>query len=357
MIKDALALATRGPAAAGIVGFLERFDGRRADLLRVLTFHRVDWPAARPELNPGLISATPEAFAAQMELLAERFRVVSMAEALEACRRGTGLPPRAVLVTFDDACADFAAHAWPAMRRLGLPATLFVPTGYPDRPDRAFWWDRLYHALETGEAPRGLDTPVGRIPLKNRADRRRAYLRLSRHVKTLSSPADLVVVDQVCRDLAVPETGPAAPAVLGWDTLRRLAREGVTLAPHTRTHPLLQHLPGDVAREEIEGSFTDLEREIGDVPPVFAYPDGGYQTSTLEILTRAGCELAFTTRRGINDLGRLDHLRLYRINVGRRVTPAVLRARLLAWPRSFARRPAGGESLPSPAHGRARSPA
>lgn len=45
-------------------------------------------------------------------------------------RRGAALPPRPILLTFDDGYADFYIAALPALRRHGFTATLYVTTGY-----------------------------------------------------------------------------------------------------------------------------------------------------------------------------------------------------------------------------------
>jgi peptidoglycan/xylan/chitin deacetylase (PgdA/CDA1 family) len=133
-------------------------------------------------------------------------------------------------------------------------------------------------------------------------------------------------VDTVCQRLQAP---PPENAVLGWSELRRLAAEGVTLAPHTRTHPLLNRLPEAEARQEVVGARDDLEREIGAVPPVFAYPAGGHNDVVVRILQEAGFRLAFTTLRGAVRFPLRDPLRLRRINVGRNTPQAVLRAQLV----------------------------
>jgi hypothetical protein len=124
--------AANSAAFSQSVALLERVDGRRPDLFRVLMYHRVDEPDAHPALYPGLISATPAAFDQQMRYLAGNYRVLSMPEVLDACRTRTALPPRAVVITFDDAYCDFAEHAWPTLQRYSLPATLLVPTAFPD---------------------------------------------------------------------------------------------------------------------------------------------------------------------------------------------------------------------------------
>ena len=98
---------------------------------------------------------------------------------------------------------------------------------------------------------------------------------------------------------------------------------------HTRTHPILDRIPLEHARAEILESQRDLEREIGGVSPIFAYPDGGFSDDVVDVLRRSGCALAFTTRRGTNDLRHADRLRLLRINVDWNDPLPVLRARLV----------------------------
>lgn len=324
MIKRLVIAAMRSGLFARAVSLLERSDGWRADMLGVLTYHRVDEVGARPHLSPSLLSATPVSFAAQMEYLATHFHVISVQEVLAALREETALPPRAVLITFDDAYVDFVENAWPVLRHLGLPVTLFVPTAYPDHPERLFWWDRLYQAV-SDPARSVLHTPEGRIPLRSARQRRRAFKRLREHVKTLDHDAAMAWIATVCGE-PVP---PPEPTVLSWDALRSLARQGVTLGAHTQTHPLINRISLARAQAEALGSLEDLRREIGEVLPVFAYPSGGVDAQVAAQLALAGFTLAFTTERGLNDLRTADPLRLRRINVGVQTPLAALRVQLM----------------------------
>jgi len=81
-------------------------------------------------LDPSTLSGTPEAFARQAEFLAENFCLVTVEQVIEALREREPLPPRAVLLTFDDAYRSFARHAWPVLRKLRIPSLLFVPTAF-----------------------------------------------------------------------------------------------------------------------------------------------------------------------------------------------------------------------------------
>jgi peptidoglycan/xylan/chitin deacetylase (PgdA/CDA1 family) len=319
------AAATRG--FERFVELLERFD-RPRESVAVLTYHRVAAPGEEPMLDPGLVSATPFEFDQQMGHLASTGRVVSIGELLAARRGQARLPPGAITITVDDAYRDFALHIWPTMMRHGLPVTLFVPTGYPDRPDRSFWWDRLHQALTATKRPGELDTPAGRVSLRSTADRRQAFVTLRDHLKTIDDAEARLVVDWLAVELDAP---PPAHAVLGWDELRDLHEEGVALAPHTRSHAFLDQVPLEQAREEIAGSRGDLLREIGSCPPVFSFPSGQHTDAVVEILAEQGFELAFATGRGVNDLRRPDWLRMRRINVGGRSSLPMIRAQLLSF--------------------------
>jgi peptidoglycan/xylan/chitin deacetylase (PgdA/CDA1 family) len=314
MLADVASRAARTRAARGMAELLDRFDRGSAPRLPVLTYHRVGHATERPELDPALISASPADFDAQIAYLTARRRVLSLGELLDVREGRRSLPPRSVMVTFDDAYEDFAEHAWPILRRHGAAVTMFVPTAYPGEPARVFWWDRL-HAAITATSLREADTPAGRFPLGSGAERARAHRELSEAVRRARHCDAVVLVDEVERSLG----GRAArSAVLGWDQLRSLAAEGVMLAPHTRTHPRLDRLDVAAAMSEVEGSLEDLEREIGPTARVLAFPEGAYDDAVVGALARERFAIAFGMQRHVNDLRRVDWLRVGRINVGRR---------------------------------------
>ena len=73
----------------------------------------------------------PSGFEAQMDHLgAKGYRPVTVADLAASRLSGRSLPPRPVVLTFDDAYADFHTTALPILRDHGFPATLFVPTAF-----------------------------------------------------------------------------------------------------------------------------------------------------------------------------------------------------------------------------------
>ena len=311
LTKQIFASVTDNAIGGHILSLLERLQLERPNLLRVLTYHKVEDPAG---------------FDQQMRYLDQHHHVISMADVLEAVEGNAPLPPRSVLITFDDGYRNFADCAWPIMKRRGQPATLFVPTAFPDQPDNIFWWDRLDHALHHTRHRDELQTPIGRLSLASKQQRHQAFVSLRQHLKRLPYSEVLAWTYQLCQELDTPEP---ESQILGWDELRQLAAEGVTLGAHTRTHPFLDQLSSQEAQNEAIGSLKDLEREVGQTLPVFAYPGGRFREDIVQALRQAGFALAFITIRGVNDLRAADPLRLRRINIGHQATVQVLRARLL----------------------------
>jgi peptidoglycan/xylan/chitin deacetylase (PgdA/CDA1 family) len=112
----------------------------------VLLYHSIATGAARKFRR---FAVHPGEFAAQMDFLhAEGFRPVTTADLIRSRSSGYPLPPRPVVLTFDDAYTDFYGAALPVLRRHDFPATLFVATAYVGATAR---WNR-----RVGEENRGI---------------------------------------------------------------------------------------------------------------------------------------------------------------------------------------------------------
>ncbi|MEU8579772.1 polysaccharide deacetylase family protein [Streptomyces abikoensis] len=94
----------------------------------ILMYHAVAHAPARAAYG---LSVSPEAFAEQMRVLADHgFTPVTTARLAAAWRGGGPLPPRPLLITFDDGYEGVHRHALPALSEHGFPATLFASTGW-----------------------------------------------------------------------------------------------------------------------------------------------------------------------------------------------------------------------------------
>ncbi len=324
-MKKAAQLVARTLEATGVLKALERMD--QAGGLRALEYHRIDEPSAQPDLDPGLISATPQEFRSQMELVAERFSVVSIRAVLAAQRGEASLPAGAVLITFDDGYRDFAEHAWPVLREFGLPAVLFVPTAFPDQTDGGgFWWDRLYAGLRRSHDGVVCLPDLGEFSLVESDGRRLALRACVQHVKSLPHAEAMRWVDSAMGHLGKV---PRIPGVIDWELLRELARQGLDVCAHSHQHALSNRLTEAEFVADLTTCKARLTQELGSgvSAPVLAWPANGTNQKLQNLARDLGFEMAFGGCRGVARIPSDTPMNVMRIPV-LRYERALFRAQL-----------------------------
>jgi peptidoglycan/xylan/chitin deacetylase (PgdA/CDA1 family) len=267
-----------------------RGNGRVA----IVNYHRV---LAAP--SPYLASEPSiDIFTWQMELLARCFNVLPLREALAAIDAGR-VPPRAVCITFDDGYRSVHDLALPVLRRLGLPATVFVSSGYVG--GRTMWNDRIVEAVETLPADE-LDLAefgLGVYSLRSVAERTSSLGSLTEASKYLPPQQRSELVQRL--ETLVGQ-GAASELMLSSEMVANLDRHGIEIGAHTVSHPILTSLDDVSAMREISASKRDLEAIIGKPVPLFAYPNGkagkDYDARHVAMVREAGFEAAFTTAVG-----------------------------------------------------------
>jgi peptidoglycan/xylan/chitin deacetylase (PgdA/CDA1 family) len=196
-------------------------------------------------------------FDEQMHQLRELgYTAVSLDAVLDHYTARAPLPPKAVLITFDDGYHDNLDNAATVLRRHGYPGVLFVPIGYLD--------DRQPLPHDEGLAAQGILNPT-----------------------------------------------------LDWDELTDLEREGVRIESHGISHRPLADLEVDEAAREIALSKLRLEEKLGRPVRAFSYVKGSeahYKPVHLSLVRQAGYDVAFTAVSGANSPST-DPLQLRRYNI------------------------------------------
>ena len=95
----------------------------------ILMYHSIS-NYASPRFRPCIV--TPEAFEEHLSYLEEsHYTSVTVTQFVQAMAKGgSDLPLRPIILTFDDGYADFYTKAFPALRRHGFTATLYVATAF-----------------------------------------------------------------------------------------------------------------------------------------------------------------------------------------------------------------------------------
>lgn len=284
----------------------------------ILYYHRVttDWTDCR--LLPSLYTHT-QRMREQLLGLRRHAEIISLAEMHERLDQGREPPGLCVAVTFDDGYADNLRLGLPVLSEIGVPATLFVSTGFLDDPANVPWWDMNFQAVRNVAASlvsfreNGFSwcfdtrTPHGRHRLlwaMNAVTLRRCLENGGR-----ARP----VAEELFPDMA----RPARNEFCSWDDLRRAGGDGLlTIGSHTVSHPVLSAC-SDWGNAELAASKARIESELQRPVNLFAYPFGGpahIPGDVEEPLARQGFRLAVTTIPGLNHCVS-DRYRLQRVSV------------------------------------------
>jgi len=209
---------------------------------------------------------SPTTFARQMESLAQQYRIIRLRDAraeLTTMRANE----RCVAVTFDDAFSDFRDLAYPILRHAGIPASVFVPTGFVGRTNQ---WDVN-------------DSRIPQRPIMDATD------------------------------------------------IRQLYAEGVVdFGSHTVDHPSMADVTTEEMQRQAIDSKRYLETLLRTPITTFAYPYGqldNFSTATTRVIADAGYDIAVTTHWGTRNSYR-NLLSLNRIHFRETDDAATVRAKV-----------------------------
>ena len=132
-------------AAGRVATVLRHLPRQRAENeFGILVYHRVaplQPNCARPSFN-----VPPDCFREQITgLRRQGFTLLALQDVLKRTAENEPVPPRTVVITFDDGFESVYEFAWPTLRDLNVPATIFLNTGYLNR-QTPFPFDAWGHA-------------------------------------------------------------------------------------------------------------------------------------------------------------------------------------------------------------------
>jgi peptidoglycan/xylan/chitin deacetylase (PgdA/CDA1 family) len=244
-------------------------------------------------------------FRRQMRYLEQRCDFVSMPDLLAAGSAGRLAAARSgkprVMITFDDGYRSNYTLALPILAELGIPATVFVATGFVDTRD-SFWYDKVILALQLSRTRsldlRGAQLGVFDLPVSPAERRWDAIQRVLSALKTLDLEPREKLAEEIRVNLRVSDSDLELFVALRGADVTALHRSGlVHIGSHTDRHEILTQASPAAAEATICTSLDKLRALTGENCRVFSYPNGDFNDELMGLLRRLGVEFAFTTRR------------------------------------------------------------
>jgi peptidoglycan/xylan/chitin deacetylase (PgdA/CDA1 family) len=247
-----------------------------------------------------------ESFRQQLTYLKKHFDVVSLAAAVEALWAGKLNRPTAV-ITLDDGYQNNYSVAFPILREFGLPATVFIATGFIDTDD-TLWTLRLNLSLAATKRT-SLPWNGKNLDLSDTPSRAKANVMIRKSLRDLPRPELMSRLSEIIKMLGEDPKRPVeldSPfRMLTAQAVKEMNESGlIEFGAHTHTHRILTRLSSNECKKEIELSLRGVEELSGRTCRFFAYPLGGrehYNQQSIDILRSFGIRAAVTTRTGAND--------------------------------------------------------
>ena len=285
----------------------------KVPLVSIYTFHHIADHHPDYLFDPGVADASPVQFRRQLEMLLRWANPISLDDLLAALD-GQPLPANPVMITFDDGYASNYHTALPILASLGVPATFFIATKFINER-RLFWWETLAWTLKqsqraTLQLPTNSgDIVVDQLPRRTFATASPTVLReltdlvkntphmnIDAFVQAIASAADVEWTPTIEHNLA-------DDLLLTWDQLRSMVSQGMAVGSHTHSHRVLQTVPIDELQQELAGSKTMLQQQLGCDIHAIAYPVGRRIEKNHVVrsaLQQAGYRIGFTNASGVN---------------------------------------------------------
>lgn len=292
--------------------------------LLVVMYHGITYHSYDP---PVWTHLPVDTFRQQLGLLKSHYSIVSLEQVLDALDRKTILPSNAALITFDDGYKNNFEVAFPLLKEMEIPATIFLTV---DRigSDNPLWVDEIYLLLHADNCS-GNDLPfvnelasdlftTGRTwesycvtveALKRCGkDSRESYLNKLRKVAVIKD-------DSKYEDFCL----------LGWDDVIRMRDSGlISFGVHTATHRILTDLNKDEWELEIHAPRKKLEKFLGTHVRTFCFPNGrpdiDFREDHIAYLRSCGYSCSFTTKADLFSFNECDCMQVSRIPSGNDIT-------------------------------------
>jgi len=277
---------------SGCAGLYHRWRNRNS--LTVVMFHRV-----LPRLSEGddpEWSMRCDTFLNCLDFFKKHYTVVTLEQVLAMEQSGVRLPPRSLLITFDDGWADTEQYALPLLEQAGVRGTIFVAGSAIGRP-APFWQEAVFALLSTD--PDGCSqlnsalTEVGidasfSLPSCDEAA-----------VRSVIAGLNGTEPDRLARlaELLHNRSG-ARPFMLTAGQLQRLAVTQ-SIGAHGYSHQPLTSLAMPV--DDVLAARRTLTLALGALPiTALSFPHGAYNPAVLDACRQSQYRLLFSSDPVLN---------------------------------------------------------
>ena len=301
--------------------------------LSIIMYHYVrDLRNSRFPAIKGLDSSL---FIEQIEYIRRHYNVVTMEQVISCIKGDTLLPPKAALLTFDDAYTDHYTTVFPILNRFSLQGSFFPPAKVittntvldvnkihftlASVEDKSKILHDIKVMVESFKKEYGLESfeyYYKKLALRDRFDSEEVvFIKRLLQVELVEDLRSKMTDRLFAKYVDVPESVFSKELYMNEEQLSHLVRAGMHVGSHGYDHYWWNSLDKNTLEREIDLSMGFLQ-DIGvDLENWTAcYPYGSYDTQTEHALEARGCQLALTTEVDVARVNKENRYKLPRLD-------------------------------------------
>lgn len=280
----------------------EIFRSRYGGIGHILMLHRVISPGQQQN-GCRCIPTDIELTTDELEELISYFQkknyaFVSMDD-VHKILQGKNIGKKFVAFTFDDGYVDLYTHAFPILYKHGVPFSINLCTGFPDR-NVIIWWYLLEDLLaDLTYLEFEMDETQFSYQLTTSEEKYFAFRNIRDYLLKSGEPDFLAKMEKIFGPMKIDLFGKTEELGLSWEQIREMSKcPLVTFGAHTSGHKPFTKLTEAEIKQEIRNSVELIENQIGQKVQHFSYPFGKNESGLREfaIVKEFGFKTAVTTR-------------------------------------------------------------
>lgn len=257
-------------------------------------------------------------FREQLAYFKKHYHFITAAQLIDAYENGTELPPKSLLLTFDDAYIDHYTCAFPLLDEYKVQGLFFVPVKAIMNHE-VLIVNKIHHVLavcdkhinDLVEQVKSLLAPYeekngvqtfeyyfDKLAVANRFDCKEVIFIKRLLQVELQEPVRSEIINQLFKQYVTDDEGAFSRELyMSEDQLKCMQRNGMIIGSHGYDHFWLGALPKEEQLSELTLSVNFLKGLGVDMSTLtIGYPYGSHNEDTLDIARGFGFKLGFTTK-------------------------------------------------------------
>jgi len=274
-------------------------------------------------------------FEKQIQYIKKHYNIISGSELMDTITKGAQLPPRSLVLTFDDGYIDHFTEVFPVLDRENLPGCFFPPAKCI-LEHKVLDVNKIHFVLATNSENR----PIVEYIL-NQIDENRSHYNLlaskaywkkfgkpsrfdtaevafCKHMLQNELPLELrqIIINELFSQYVTKDEAYFSQELyMSLDQIKTLQRHGMYVGSHGYDHCCLNSLSTQQQEREIDQSLRFLESIGADLCRwIISYPYGVYNNSLISVLKSRNCTIGLTTDVGLATMNHSNALTLPRLD-------------------------------------------